>query len=291
MRTEPKSAVRSLDLIEALAQTPEGLTFTELQRILKCPKSSLHTLLGTLAARSYVELEPKQRRYTLGIRVWENGQAYLRHRELVREALPMMESIRNALNETVQLAVLDGIENVYLAKIDCSHPVRLQSEVGKRLFAHATGLGKVLLAGLPATELEARLQNRTLPAFTPNTIADTILLREELARVRQRGFAVDNQEYTPGLRCVAVPIRDHEEQVTAAMSVSIPLPRASEEQLSAALALLASASLEVARRLGCPRDDVTLQTLCNPAVAAAAIEKWKRETIATASMVVPAEVW
>jgi len=276
-RGHVKSAVRVLDILDALAKEPNGLSFTELLRVLSFPKSSLHELLAGLTDRGYVEFDGERRTYGLGIRVWENGQAYLRHRDLVREARPVMEEIVRAVNETVQLAILDGIENVYLAKVDCSHPVRLQSEVGKRLFAYATGLGKVLLAHLPEDELVARLAGRSLPRFTPNTVTDEGQMRAELAIVRERGFAVEDQEYTPGLRCIAVPVLQPGGLVTAAMSASIPIMRANAAQLSLALSSLASGSLELSRRLGCAGDDPRLAALrALPAAEQAVVqlEKW-----------------
>jgi len=260
-RTPAKSAARALDILDVLCSHPDGLSFTTLLQILQFPKSSLHELLSILCARGYVDLDPDSRNYTPGIRVWENGQAYLQHRNLVCESRPVMESIVHALNETVQLAVLDGVENVYLAKVDCSHPLRLASEVGKRLPAHATGLGKVLLANLPDEELVARLRQHTLATFTPHTIADKALLLKELAAIRERGFAIDNEEYHLGLRCVAVPIRDSHDRDTAALSASIPIMRADADQLSLALRLLAKGSLDIARRMGCPADDARLRRL------------------------------
>jgi len=259
--TRAKSAIRALDLIVALAGEQRGLSFTELLRVLMVPKSSLHELLAVLTERGFVEYERESRTYMLGIRVWENGQAYLRHHELVSMARPVMEQIVAQLNETVQVAVLDGVENVYLAKVDCSHPLRLQSDVGRRLFAPPTGLGKVLLAALPEDVCRARLQGRELPRFTPQTITDLPTLLSELGAVRGRSFAVDDQEYTPGLLCVAVPIHDHLGRVAAAMSVSIPVIRTGHHQMARALAALAAGSLEIARRLGCAQDDPQLVAL------------------------------
>jgi DNA-binding IclR family transcriptional regulator len=262
--TRAKSALRALELLDVLATRREGMGFADLARALEVPKSSLHELLTVLVERSYVEYDAASRSYTLGIRTWENGQAYLRHHDLVSMARPVMEQAVHVLNETVQLAVLDGIENVYLAKVDCSHPLRLQSEVGRRLHAHGTGLGKVLLAALPEAECQARLARRALPSFTPRTITDPVRLLDELGRVRTRGFAVDDEEYTPGVRCVAVPVHGHHDTVVAALSVSIPVPRAHLSQMAQALAVLAASAQEVARRLGCPRDGQCLAHLSAP---------------------------
>jgi DNA-binding IclR family transcriptional regulator len=262
--TRAKSALRALELLDVLAARREGMGFADLARALEVPKSSLHELLTVLVERSYVEYDAASRSYTLGIRTWENGQAYLRHHDLVSMARPVMEQVVHVLNETVQLAVLDGIENVYLAKVDCSHPLRLQSEVGRRLHAHGTGLGKVLLAALPEAECRARLARRALPSFTPRTITDPVQLLDELVRVRTRGFAVDDEEYTPGLRCVAVPVHGHQDTVVAALSVSIPVIRAEPVAMARALAALAVGSLEVAARLGCRQDDPRLVHVGTP---------------------------
>jgi DNA-binding IclR family transcriptional regulator len=266
-----KSAERVLEIFEGLAATPSGQSFTSLQQSLGIPKSSLHALLDVLTARGYLEFEPATRLYTVGIRLWERGQAYQRHHGLVQEALPAMERIVAAINETAQLAVLDGLENVYLAKVDSSHPLRLQSEVGKRLVAYATGLGKTLLAHLGADDLASRLRDAPLRAFTPTTLADLGELTAELGRIGERGFGVDNQEYTPGLCCVAVPIMDHRGRCVASVSVSVPLTRASLGLLAEALALLAEASLSITRRLGGREDDARLLALAQPGAAAQAL--------------------
>jgi DNA-binding IclR family transcriptional regulator len=262
-----KSAGRVLDIIELLMAHPDGLRFSELQERLQLPKSSLYELLSVLSARRYIEFVAERRVYLLGIRVWEAGQAYAQHHQLLQVARPVMERIVRALNETVQLAVLDGLENVYLAKVDCSHPVRLQSEVGRRLHAHGTGLGKALLAFLPPEELRARLSGAALPSFTPNTITDAGRLLDELAAVGRRGYALDSQEYTPGLQCVAVPIFDHQGAAAAAISVSIPTMRGGAPELAAALQLLAAGSGEISQRLGRPASDERLARLAQQQVA------------------------
>jgi len=260
IRTQVKSAGRTLDVLEALGCARSGQSFTDLVALLGLPKSSLHELLGVLVSRGYVLLDPSSRRYSLGIRAWEVGQPYIRQRELLTEARPAMDDVVAVLNETVQLAVLDGVDNVYLAKVDCAHPLRLQSEVGARLPAHATGLGKVLLAHLPLGELTARLQGHSLQRFTANTTTDVDQLRLVLARIRSLGFALDNEETTPGVRCVAVAIRDHQ-GVAAALSTSIPRVRATPDLMAAALRLLARASLDVSRRLGSTSENGSLARL------------------------------
>ncbi len=245
-----KSASRALDIIEALAASPKGLGFTDLARLQAIPKSSLHALLAVLTDRGYVELDASRRTYVLGIKGWEIGQAWRARNNLVDKAVVAMERAVAAINETVQLAVLDGIENVYLAKVDCSHPVRLQSEVGKRLHAHATGLGKVLLAARSDDDLRSRFEDIPFPRLAFSPIGSLPDLFATISVVRALGFAVDDQEYTPGLRCVAVPVYDSDGQVVAALSAAIPLMRAGPAQLERALRAIAAASIDISRSLG-----------------------------------------
>lgn len=247
-----KSAARALMLLELLADHPRGLTFTEISDAMRIPKSSLHELLTILTERSFAELSPSSRRYSLGIRVWSCGQAYLGQRDLVAEARPIMESIAHAANETVQLATLDGLDTVYLERVDSAHPLRLQTRVGTRLPAHVTSLGKVLLADLRERELLRRLEGHPLARFTPNSIGSPTELLKELQRVRAVGFAVDNEEYSIGLRCVAVPIRDHTGEVVAGLSMAVPLMRGDVSNLVVDLMALSQAALDLSRHLGCP---------------------------------------
>jgi DNA-binding IclR family transcriptional regulator len=169
-----------------------------------------------------------------------------------------MERVVREINETTQLAVLDGIENVYLAKVDCSHPIRLQSEVGKRLYAHATGLGKVLLASRSDDDLRARYDRQPFPQVESSPIHSFERLLQVVATVRDRGFATDDQEYTPGLRCVAVPVYNGDHQVVAALSTAIPLMRAGPEPIAHALRAIATASIDLSRALGATAPDPRL---------------------------------
>ncbi len=267
-----KSAERVFDLLETIGREPDGVTFSWLGKQLGIPKSSLHALLDVLLTRGYVDYDGANRLYSLGIRVWETGQAYQRHHDLLAVATGVLEAIVERVNETAQLAKLSGRENVYLAKVDSTHPLRLQSEVGLRLSAHATGVGKALLAQLPDDEVVARFGWGKLAVITPTTYPTTEALLEELAITRARGFAIDNSEYTPGVFCLAVPVFDTGgERATTALSVSLPLLRASVGLLSSILSTIAQASAEIAARCGGSGTHPSLVALADPAKARRAI--------------------
>jgi DNA-binding IclR family transcriptional regulator len=211
-----KSADRVLAILEYLAKEGQA-SFAAIVRDLGLPLSSAHQLLQTILSRGFIELDPSTRLFRLGFRLWEVAQSYAMTDDVVSLAQPLMDELTAVTTETVQLARLEGLDNVYLAISESPHPMKLVSSVGKRLPAHATGLGKVLLAGLDDDELDRRLSGVTLARFT------------ELKRVRSRGFGYDNEEYVIGCRCVAAPVRDAADRVIAAMSVSVPTPRFNQE--------------------------------------------------------------
>jgi DNA-binding IclR family transcriptional regulator len=238
-----KSADRALAVLELLSAGRRRLT--DIAEQLAVPLSSAHGLLATLVHRGFAEFDSDSRTYGLGLKAWTVGQSYSGHRDITGLAVPLMERLAQETGETVQLAKLDGLENVYIAIAESPQPMKLVSAVGMRLPAYATGIGKALLAGLPEAELERRLRDVTLQRFTEYTIGEVPDLLAEIAEIRRRGYASDDQEYVIGCRCVAVSIRDHGGDVVAAMSVSAPTPRcgpgwttATHEQLASAVASL-----------------------------------------------------
>ncbi|MSU90856.1 helix-turn-helix domain-containing protein [Rhodobacteraceae bacterium 2CG4] len=267
-----KSAERVLDILELAIAKDHGVSFMELTAALSIPKSSLHALLDVMVRRQYLEPMSDTRRYTLGIRTLEAGEAYMRTHDMIDVARQAMQALVAEVNETTQLARLSGRENVYLARVDSSHALRLLSETGRRLQAHATGVGKALLAQMPEDQVQALYDEPELPVYTGTTIATPEALSEELERTRRRGFAIDNQEYTPGVFCLAVPVFGQRGTAEVSLSVSVPLTRVSKSALTQILARLASTSLEISRRTGNPADNTKLVALSDPDMAAAQIE-------------------
>lgn len=180
----------------------------------------------------------------------EAGNAYLRAVDLPTRAIPIMKTVCDQMDETVQLAVLDGRFNVYIAKLEGNQALRLASEVGRRLPAHATGLGKVMLAYLGDADLRSRFRDVELEVYTKNTLASFAALQKELARIRTLGFGVDNEEYSVGVRCVAAPVRDHTGVVVTAISVSVPLIRFDRERRARARELVLTAAAQLSAELG-----------------------------------------
>jgi DNA-binding IclR family transcriptional regulator len=249
-RAGVKSADRALAILELLIHADRPLGFGEILTTLGYPRSSLFSLLNTLHDRGWIAFDEPSRTYRLGIRTFEAGSAWERSIDLLPLALPHMERIRDALDETVQISVLEGRYNVYLGKVEGGQRLGLASEVGRRLEAHATALGKMLLADVPTNDLDDLFAGKQMETFTPNTLASMRKLHEELETIRARGHATDNEEYTLGVRCVATPIRNHLGGTIAALSVSFPTFRYSDDRSEQALALLYEAVDHISSVLG-----------------------------------------
>ncbi|MER7005458.1 IclR family transcriptional regulator [Dactylosporangium sp. NPDC000555] len=231
-----KSASRTLDVLEALAASPHRRSLVDLARALNIPKSSLHGILRTMAKRGWVESDDTGTRFGLGVRALQVGAAYLMTDDTLGLLGGVLDDLSQQFGETVHLGRLDGAHVVYLAKRESVHPLRLYSAIGRQLPAHATALGKVLLADRSDAALD-QLLTWPLQALTPHTITSRDALRAELSTVRARGYAVDREENTEGIVCfaMAVPLQT---PATDAISLSVPGSRLganSEEQIVAAL--------------------------------------------------------
>ncbi|WP_062347158.1 IclR family transcriptional regulator [Herbidospora yilanensis] len=254
MNSLVKSADRTLAILDLLTDHRDGLTLTEIQRRLEIPKSSTYTLLVTMVTRGFLEQDTESRRFRVGIRLWQAGQSYVAVADLEKVALPYMEALRDALNETVQLATLDGTDNIYIAKVDPDHQLRLASRVGVRLPAHATGIGKALLSQLTDDEITERFTGVAFATYTPNTITSLPALLTAIREVRENGYATDNSEYTPGVFCIAAPFSGHRGGGRAAISVSIPEVRRTPEVITRTIENVRSTVHQLSLRMG--RQDV-----------------------------------
>ncbi len=246
--TRVKSARRALDLIDLIAASG-SMSFQEIVDT-RLPKSSAHGLLSTLVESGWLE-RSATRRYTLGLRAWQVGQTYDGHRLLLEVADPILDRVVTELGETVQLARLDGIESVYIAIRLSPHPMRLASAVGMRLHAHATGIGKALLSTLEPAEARRRLESVVLPRLTDHTTTDVSQLMNRLDRAREVGFAVDDEEFIEGCRCVAVPITTEQETgIVSALSVTMPTQRTNHRWPHSLYPALRDAAVDIRRGMG-----------------------------------------
>lgn len=223
------AASRALDILELFLDEPV-LTAADVIRKLGIPRTSVHELLGTLADRNYLLVLPGQPlRYQLGVRPFQLGSVFAQQLDLAREAQSVAVSVAAECDETVHVAVLEGTDVIYIARVESTHPVRMVSAVGRRLPANCTGVGKMLLSALSQETVDQLYQSQ-LPTMTSNSIGSLVDLTEELAGIRTRGLAYDEAESTEDVHCVAAPVKDHTHQIVAALSISVPVTRWSPER-------------------------------------------------------------
>ncbi|HKV45694.1 MAG TPA: IclR family transcriptional regulator [bacterium] len=246
------AVARALDILEAFLGDGGPWAVPDLAARLALPRSSVHELVRTLLARGYLHArEDHPNEFVLGLRVFELGSTYAAGLDLPREGHQAARAVSAACNETVHVAVLDHTEVVYIAKVDSTQTVRMVSAVGRRLPAHCTAVGKMLLAGLADHAVVARYAGaKHLPAMTPNSIARLAHLRRELVVIRARGVAFDDCESNADVRCVAAPVFDREGQTIAAISISAPVMRMQPRRRAELAALVKRGAEDLSRRLG-----------------------------------------
>ena len=241
---------RAFDVLELFLEEPE-LSAPEITARLGLPRTTVHELVGTLAERGY--LAPAGRggnRYRLGVRGFQLGSAYAERLDLAREGQLVAEEVADRCGETVHIGVLDRTDVFYVAKVDSRHPVRMVSAVGRRLPAHCTAVGKVLLAALPRAEFDQRYSNVRLTAMTGNSITNRRTLRRELDAITADGVAREYCESNEAVACVAAAVRDQAGDVVAAISVSAPILRWNDDAEARFRELVGDGAAALSERLG-----------------------------------------
>lgn len=242
-----QSVDRALSILEALARSGEA-GVTELAGDLGVHKSTAFRLVATLEAHGLVEQTEDRGKYRLGVGLLRLAGATTARLDVVQEARPLVRKLAADTGETVNIAVLADRAALYLDQAAGASALQMHNWVGQHIPLHATSNGKVLLSGLAPDRLKQLLSS--LPAYTDMTITKKGLLRAELEKVRDQGYALAVDELEVGLTAVAAPVRNHHGDVIASMSVSGPTFRLGEARIPEVVRQLTSAADEVSSRLG-----------------------------------------
>jgi IclR family KDG regulon transcriptional repressor len=213
-------------------------------------KSNVQRLLTTLQARGFVRQDEDTKRYSLGLKLLQLTSVTLANMDLREVAREPMQRLGDFTKETIHLSVYDEPQVVYIDKIESTFPIRMYSRVGARAESYCTGVGKALIAFLSDYELERYLQKVSFTRFTPNTITSAKELREEIARIRAQGYALDLQEHEEGVRCAAAPIFGLDSRVAGSLSVAAPAFRKSEDDIRALAPTVVAAARQISDNLG-----------------------------------------
>jgi DNA-binding IclR family transcriptional regulator len=225
------SVKRALELLDHFTAEQPELSLAEISREADAHKSSVFRILTTLEAMGFVEKNPQSGKYRLGLKIFALAGRFWGHHDIRQIASPFMEELARESGELIHLAVLDGLDIVYLEKKGQGQVLTVATRVGGRDPAYTSSMGKVLLSDLPEEKLRQILRRRKLRKLTPNTISEIPQLIKELAEIREQGFAVDNEESFSGIRCVGAPIRNAAQKVVAAISITVPAQRMDDQRV------------------------------------------------------------
>jgi IclR family pca regulon transcriptional regulator len=252
---QSQSLERGLAILSAFKPATPELGISELARVLGLTRSTSHRYVATLARLGYLQQNPQSRKYRLGPRVLDLGFSAINSMELRQIAADHLQQLSDETGHTVNMAILDGTDIVYIERCRSSQQgqreIDLNLHVGSRLPAYCTSMGKVLLAGLPAEERRAVLDEVQFQQRGPNTLIERKTLEQALDVVAEAGIAVNNEELAYGLRSIAVPVRDRSGGVAAAINLAVHRSMVSMDDLVIRLspALMRTAG-EISARIG-----------------------------------------
>ncbi|MGC0362657.1 IclR family acetate operon transcriptional repressor [Rhodococcus sp. 27YEA15] len=239
-----QSVERTFDLLEKIADAGGEMTLSELASQCDLPLPTIHRLLKTLIGIGYVRQLPN-RRYGLGPRLIRLGE--IANRQLGAVATPFLRELVQTLGETSNMAVLDSEMVVYLSQVPSPHSMRMFIEVGRRVRSHDTGVGKAILAQLGDAEVKSIVERAGMDTPTPTSHATLDSLLIDLAEIRARGYALDEQEQELGVRCVAMSVPGA--PVPMAISVSGPISRVTDDFIARAVPELTAAAARISSAL------------------------------------------
>jgi IclR family KDG regulon transcriptional repressor len=243
-----RSIQRALQILEHLSRNPDGLALSALAARLELPASTCHRILSTLEAAGFAHRWAERGKYSLGYRLCElASQSATLDTLVLSVARDAMEQLNGQLGETCNLARREGLVARYIFQVAPRTAVRLFTAVGSAVPLYSTGVGKVLLTDAPEAVVASVVQH--MPALTPTTITDAAALRLEIDRIRQRGYAIDNEEHQEGVMCVAVPIHDFTGAIHASLSTAGPTTRIARS-LAKVIPATQAAAAEISRLLG-----------------------------------------
>lgn len=244
-----QSINRALDIVESLAVQQSGLSLTDIAGEVGLPKSTVYRIISTLVKRGYVDRNTDGN-YKIGLKLIEAVSCHINSLELQTQARPYVLQIAANLGLTSHLGVMDGDKVVYIEKMDVLSSVKMYSQIGLRTHAYCSSLGKCMLSNYSKEELNAVMANCSFIKFTPNTIGSIEELHDEMSIVRKQGWAMDNEEYERGHRCIGAPIYDYRGDIIAAISASGDKHVLTDDRIESVAEYVKATALEISKGMG-----------------------------------------
>lgn len=245
-----QSVFRALKILEFLSKRDIAVGLTEISKGMELSKSTTYGLVATLELYGYVEQDPITGKYSLGLKNFELGQAYVSKLDLREITLPDLRELSRHFGETAHLAILSGKEVVYIDKVDGSRSIGIQSRVGGRNPAYCTGVGKALLSGISDQKIEEMYAGERFEQYTEHTVVNLEDILEQIRQVRKLGYSSDMEEIELGLRCIAAPVKNSKGNVVAAISLSGPSNRLDDVKIMDIIQEVTERAGKISLRLG-----------------------------------------
>ena len=249
MEDKVRVVERAFDIIEVLSSSRKPMSVTVLAKTTGISKSTAYRLLQTMHARGFVEKDENQA-YSIGYKLIDVVSSHINALELQTEAKPYLVSLRDESNLAIHLGILYGHDISYIENLDVSVPISKYTQPGFRSPAYCSSMGKCLLSCLSGEELDAAMYEYTFIKYTENTITNPTEFKQHLKKVRRQGWAMDNQEYHLGHRCVAAPIFDYRGDAVASVSMSGTIHQITDEKLPEIVRNVQNTAAKISRRLG-----------------------------------------
>lgn len=244
------SVKNALRILRSFSMDDPEKKITDLATSLDLGKSTVSRLMSTLASEGFVEKNSENQRYRLGLSILSLASVCTSNLEIHKEAIPVLQKLVENTGETSHLAVLDGLDVIYLHKVESKHQVRAFTHIGKKNPAYCTSSGKILLAYNDEQLLENTIKVGLTP-YTENTITDPDKLKKTLEDVRTVGYAISIEEISEGVVSIAAPVRDYTGQVIASVNIVGPIQRVNNHSIPTHVKKVVKAGKEISERLGC----------------------------------------
>lgn len=249
MKIMVQSVDRAISILKCFNERKRELKLSEIAEQLGLNKSTVHGIINTLKFHGLIEQDEKSQKYRLGLYLIMLGETVVNSLDVRSFGLPIVEDICQKLEETVHVCVLDCTDIVYIDKRECANSIRISTKIGSKFPAYCTADGKVLISYLDRSK-QLRIIPDDIPKFTTNTITDKMEFVNQLDKIRENGYAIDNEEYEVGLVCVAAPVLDHTGSPKYGISVTGPRIRMTEDKIQEAIDVLKDAAHRISVRLG-----------------------------------------
>lgn len=240
---------RAIGIMDAVAAV-DGMTLTSISHQTGTTTSTAHRILTTLEANGLVTMDRERKLWFIGVTAFQIGNGFLRNRKVVDLARPLMRDLMNEIGESVNLGIEDDGNIVYLAQIECHNPIRAFHRPGTRSSIHSSAMGKAILASWTDAAIKKLMEKVGMPGYTRKTLTDDRRFFSDLEKTRERRWALDDEEATAGMRCVAAGISNEFDEMIAAVSISGPTARLTYDRVGELGPKIKRAAGEISAAIG-----------------------------------------